>query len=157
MNTLKETTDNGLQEYFTIETTKTFQIDMDKALKTMTYMEVMKVLLKYNIILKEEAKEFLNGYNDMLQGWQKPFEGSIVVNEIITRGSRCIACEHGKGMTVYEFQYKHSMAKEPYNRIIYGYNFGMLYDIRDGILHDLRICNAFLSKTEMQVLNQKEL
>jgi hypothetical protein len=155
MTTLKESTDKGLQVYFTIETTKTFQIDMDKALKEMQLMDVMKVLIKYDIILKPESKEFLQGYREMMERWQKPHEGSIVVNEVSTNSSRCVLCEYGKGITVYEFNYKHSDAEEPYNYIIYGSNFGMMYDIRGGILNDLAICNAFLSKTEMAELNQK--
>ena len=84
MNTLKKTADNGLQEYFTIETTKTFQIDMDRSLKAMQLKAVMKVLIKYDIILKPEVKEFMQGYNEIMKGQQKPHEGSMVVNELTT-------------------------------------------------------------------------
>ncbi len=152
MNRTKEISDSNLKEFFTIETTKTFQIDLDQALKAMELMEVMKVLIKYNIILKPEAKEFLTAYGEMMEGWEKQHQRSIVVNEVTTSGSRCIACEYGRGMTVYEFHYKHSEAEEPFNRVIYSYDFGMMYNIREGILHDIAICNAFLSKAELQQL-----
>ena len=154
MNSLMKTKDSTISLYFTVENTRIFQRDMDIALKTMELMNVMKVLIKYDIILKKEALEFLEGFSEMMEGWQKPGEGSTLVDEVQTRGSRCIACEYGKDMVVYQFHYKHSEAEEPYNRIVYGYEFGMLYDIREGILHDLSICNAFLSKTEMKQLKE---
>ena len=154
MNELKKSTDYRLSELFTRETTLTFQHDMDVALKTMWYGEVVRVVIKYDILAIEEVKEFLDAYSQMLNSWEKPYEGTEIVGEIKTRGSKCIACVYGKDMKVYEFQYKHSRAKEPYNYIVYGYEFGMLYDIRDGILRDLRICNAFLSRTEMQTLKE---
>jgi hypothetical protein len=157
MNKLKQTTETGLKDNFTIATTKTFQIDMDKALKSMELSEVMKVFIAYDINLKPEVKEFLEGYNGMMEAWQKPNKGSIVVNEVSTSGSRCIVCEYGKGMTVYEFHYMHSKAEIPLNRVIYRYDFGMMYYIQDGILNDLMICNAFLSKTDIKALHQKEL
>ena len=152
MNSLVKTKDSTISQYFTIETSRNFQRDMDIALKTMELMEVMKVLIKSDIILRKEALEFLEGFSEMMEGWQKKNEGCMVVNEVTTRGSRCIACEYGKDMVVYQFHYKHSEADEPYNRIVYAYEFGMMYDIQGGILHDLSICNAFLSKNEMQQL-----
>lgn len=142
-----------LSKKFTPETTKQFQKDMDQALKTVELIQVMKVLIKYDIIKDPDVRDFLNAFTEMLKGWQQPMQGTQVVGEATTRESKCIACEIGKNMTVYEFQYQHKEAKEPYNRIIYGYDFGMLFDIRDGILHDLRICNAFLSTSEMKNVN----
>ncbi|MDM9630237.1 hypothetical protein [Robiginitalea aurantiaca] len=153
-NRVVKTEKNILSDYFTKESTKTFLHEMDIALRSLSYGEVLRVVLNYNILKLVEVKEFLSAYAEMLRSWQKPYEGTIIVGEIITRASKCIACVYGKDMTVYEFQYKHSRAKEPYNYIVYGYNFGMLYDIQDGILNDLRICNAFLSKSEMQNLSK---
>ena len=153
MKELKKSTSPGLSELFTAETTITFQRDMDKTLRTMSYGEVLRVILKYGILSIKEVKEFLHAYSEMLQSWQEPYERTEIVGEIKTRGSKCIACVLGKNITVYEFQYKHTKAKEPYNYVVYGSNFAVLYDIRGGVLHDLRICNAFLSKAEMQKLS----
>ncbi len=150
--TIKQHNKGLLRDHFTKVSTKSFQRDLDHALKSMTSSEVIRVLHHYDILLKKETKEFLEAYYEMMEGWQKPLEGTVIVGEIKTRDSKCIACVYGKEITVYKFQYKHSKAKEPYNYVVYGYEFGMLYDIRDGILHDLSICNAFLSKTEMQKL-----
>lgn len=153
MNAIKEKSKDGLQDFFTVETTKTFQMDMDRALKTMEPTEVLRVLLKYDIASKPEVKDFLEIYSQMMGGWQKENQGSKVASEVTTSKSRCSACFLGKCMTVYEFEYKHSKAHVPYNRVIYQYDFGMMYDVRDGILHDLTICNSFLSKAELQELN----
>ena len=154
MNNLKKTTDSGLSYYFTKASTKLFKADMDAALRTMELREIMQVLINYDIISKPEAKEFMDAFLDVLKGWQKPGEGSVVLKVLPGRESRCIFCVYGKGMQVYEFHYKHTDAPEPYNYIIYSQEFGMLYDIKEGILHDIRICNAFLSKTEMQEIKE---
>jgi hypothetical protein len=81
---------------------------MDIALKKMELMEVMNVLIKYDIILKKESKEYMDTYCEMMSGWRKENEGSVVVNVVATRESRCFACYLGKRMTVYQFQHKHS-------------------------------------------------
>jgi hypothetical protein len=152
MNKLSKVSESGISIFFTVEKTQLFKLDMDLALKTMELMEVMKVLIKYEILKCKESLEFLEGFNEMNKGWQKEFERSILVDVVQTRESRCMACEFGNDMTAYEFHYKHSEAPEPYNRVIYMKEFGMLYDIKDGILHDIRICNSFLTKDEMKEL-----
>jgi hypothetical protein len=148
----KDFATNTISEKFTVEKTQQFQNEMNIAIKTMELMEVMKVLIQYNIIKNKESKEFLNAFIEMNEKWQKQNEDSVLVGEVHTRKSKCIACEFGKDMTVYEYQYKHLGAPVPYNRIVYQNEFGMLYDIKEGILHDIRICNAFLNKEEMHKL-----
>ena len=150
--TRKEIITSTISEKFTIEKTKLFQRDLDIALKTMELIDVMKVFIKYEILRNRESKEFLDAFIEMNASWQRKNEGSVIVGEIQTSKSRCIACQFGKGMTVYEFQYKHSEAPSPHNQIVYMSEFGMLYDIKDGILHDISICNAFLNKQEMIAL-----
>jgi len=150
--TNKELEVSSISEKFTVEKTQQFQIEMNIAVKTMELMDVMKVLIQYNIIKNKESKDFLNAFMAMNEKWQKQNEDSVLVGEVQTRKSKCIACEFGKDMTVYEYHYKHSGAPVPYNRIVYKNEFGMLYDIKDGILQDIRICNAFLNKEEMHKL-----
>tara|TARA_R110000868_G_scaffold409934_2_gene696618 strand:+ start:1475 stop:1933 length:459 start_codon:yes stop_codon:yes gene_type:complete len=150
--TRNDITTSSLNEKFTVEKTKLFQRDLDIALKTMELIDVMKVFIKYEILRNKETKEFLDAFIEMNESWQRKYEGSVIVGEIQTSMSRCIACQFGKGMTVYEFQYKHSEAPFPNNQIVYMSEFGMLYDIKDGILHNISICNAFLNKQEMNAL-----
>lgn len=150
--TRKDTITSSISEKFTVEKTKLFQRDLNVALKTMTLIEVMKVFLKYEILRNKESKEFLDAFIEMNEIWQRKNEGSVIVGKIKTSKSRCIACEFGKSMTVYEFHYKHSEAPFPDNHIVYRSEFGMLYEKKDGILHDIRICNAFLNKQEIDAL-----
>ena len=127
MNELKKRTSEGLSEFFTVETTKTFQIEMNKALKQeMSLSEIMRVLIKYGVMLKPKVKEFLEGYHHMMESWQQEGQGSEVVGELTTSESRFIACLLGQRIAVYEFEYKHASAKKPLNYVIHGYKFGMM-------------------------------
>ncbi|MBQ4915290.1 hypothetical protein J8L85_12630 [Maribacter sp. MMG018] len=154
MEAINERIKKGLGNFFTTKSTKSFIHDMNNALKAMEDIEVIRVLLKYNIVIQPEVTEFLEAYHEMMNGWQKKGKVSVVVGDVSISKSRCAACLLGKSITVYGFEYKHSEAEFPYNRIVYKYDFGMAYDVREGILYDLMICNSFLSKNEMQELDK---
>ncbi|SDM35847.1 hypothetical protein [Kriegella aquimaris] len=106
--TRKDIITSSISEKFTVEKTRLFQSDLDIALKTMALMDVMKVFIKYEILRNKESEEFLDAFSEMNESWQRKNEGSVIVGEIQTSKSRCIACEFGKGMSVYEFHYRHS-------------------------------------------------
>lgn len=142
----------NISEFFTPELTKQFQIEMDVALKKMDMSSVKEVLENYKIAHFQDSIDFLEALDYCLNGWKKEHMGSKVYGEVTTSESRCIACEHGKGMIVYEFNYIHATAAIPMNRVVYGRDFGILFDIRDEILHEVRVCNAFLGKKEMENL-----
>ena len=140
---------NSINECFTPELTKQFQIDIDAALKKIDMISVKAVLDKYQIAHFQDSIDFVEALNPFITGWQKENEGSKLYSDVTTSESRCIACEYGKGIKVYEFEFIHVEAPEPMNRVVYGRDFGILFDIRNEILHEVRVCNAFLNKNEM--------
>lgn len=148
----KKVRKENISECFTLELTKQFQIEMDSALKKMDMTSVKEVLEEYKIAHFQDSIDFLEALTYCFNGWKKENMGSKVYGEVTTAQSRCIACEHGKGMIVYEFEYIHTAAPIPMNRVVYGWDFGILFDIRKEILHEVRVCNAFLNKKEMETL-----
>ena len=140
----------SISDCFTPELTKQFQIEMDAALKKIDMISVKAVLEKYKIAHFQDSIDFIEALTPYLTGWQKENKGSLVYGEVTTSESRCIVCEYGKGMVIYEFNFIHAAAPEPMNRVVYGRDFGILFDIRDEILFEVRVCNAFLDKEEMK-------
>lgn len=140
----------SINECFTPELTKQFQIEMDAALKKIDIILVKAVLEKYKIHQFQDSIDFIEALDYCFNGWKKENLESKVYGEVTTSESRCIACEHGKGMIVYGFQFIHASAAIPMNRVVYGWDFGVLFDIRDEILFEVRVCNAFLNKQEME-------
>ncbi|SIR14408.1 hypothetical protein [Maribacter ulvicola] len=151
MNTNKKKPKN-ICESFTPELTRQFIIDIDIALKKIDINPVKELLEKYHIENFQDSIDFIEALDYCLNGWKKEHMGSKIYGEVTTSDSKCIACEHGKGMVVYEFEYIHSLAPEPMNRVVYGRDFGILFDIRNEILFEIRVCNAFLDKGEMERL-----
>ncbi|VXC15327.1 hypothetical protein [Maribacter litoralis] len=140
----------SISDCFTPELTRQFQIEMDAALKKMDMSSVKEVLEEYKIAHFQDSIDFIEALDYCFNSWKKENMGSKVYGEVTTSESRCIACEHGKGMIVYEFKYMHAAAPIPMNRVVYGWDFGILLDIRDEILFEVRVCNAFLDKDEME-------
>lgn len=144
----------NISDCFTPELTKQFKVEMDAALKKIDMIPVKAVLDKYSIANFQDSIDFVEALDYCLNGWKKENMGSKVYSEVTTSDSRCIACEHGKGMMVYEFEYIHAASPIPMNRVVYGWDFGILFDIRDEILFEVRVCNAFLNKKEMTNLRK---
>lgn len=142
----------SISDCFTPELTKQFQIDIDVALKKIDIIPVKAILDKYNIANFQDSIDFLEALDYCFNSWKKENLGSKVYSEVTTSQSRCIACEHGKGMIVYEFEYIHTAAPIPMNRVVYGWDFGILFDIKKEILYEVRVCNAFLNRDEMERL-----
>ncbi|SIQ92585.1 hypothetical protein [Maribacter ulvicola] len=142
----------SISDCFTPELTKQFQIEMDAAIKKIDMIPVLAILEKYQIAHFQDSIDFVEALRPYITGWQKENEGSKLYSDVTTSESRCIACEYGKGMVIYEFEFIHSLAPEPMNRVVYGRDFGILFDIRNEILFEVRVCNAFLDKKEMKLL-----
>ncbi|WP_300024357.1 hypothetical protein [uncultured Maribacter sp.] len=142
----------SISDCFTPELTKQFKVEMDAALKKIDINPVKELLEKYHIANFQDSIDFVEALDYCLHGWKKEHMGSKVYGEVTTSDSKCIACEHSKGMVVYEFEYIHAAAAIPMNRVVYSWDFGVLFDIRKEILHEVRVCNAFLNRKEMQRL-----
>ncbi|MBM1105178.1 hypothetical protein JQC67_03395 [Aurantibacter crassamenti] len=152
----KKVSQKNISDCFTPELTNQFKNEMDVALKKIDMTPVKAVLDKYQIAHFQDSIDFVEALSPYITGWQKENEGSRLYSDVTTSESRCIACEYGKDMIVYEFEFIHSLAPEPMNRVVYGRDFGILFDIRDEILFEVRVCNAFLNKQEMIKLNFNE-
>ncbi|AIY12565.1 hypothetical protein [Cellulophaga baltica] len=148
----KKVSQKNISDCFTPELTKQFHIEMDVALKKIDMIPVLAVLDKYQIAHFQDSIDFVEALSSYITGWQKENEGSRLYKDVTTSESRCIACEYGKGMVIYEFEFIHAEAPEPMNRVVYGRDFGILFDIRNEILFEVRVCNAFLNKYEMTKL-----
>jgi len=142
----------SISDMFTPTLTGLFQEEIDIALKTLDYNKIKLVLDKYQIADFQDSVDFLEAIEPILNNWKKEGQKSIVVGEVMTSPSRCIACEIGRNVKIYEFVYKHSNAPTPMNQIHFIKDFGILLDIRKGILFEIRVCNAFLNKNEMKTL-----
>ncbi|CAG2533778.1 hypothetical protein MAR621_03824 [Maribacter dokdonensis] len=142
----------SISDYFTPELTKQFQIEMDIALKKIDINPVKELLEKYHIANFQDSIDFMEALDYCFNGWKKEHMGSKIYGEVTTSDSKCIACEHGTGMIVYEFEYVHAAAPIPMNRVVYGWDFGILFNIKKEILHEVRVCNAFLDRKEMSIL-----
>jgi hypothetical protein len=142
-----------LNGFLNAEQTNSFLKDLDGAIKTLEQLPVKRVLLEYGVLMQEEVLEFQKAHQDLIEKLNKHDKGFVAVRNVKTRESRCIACEYGKDMTVYEFEYYFPEADEKWYTVVYKYEFGVLHDLKDGELCDLRICNAFLSQCEMLKLN----
>ncbi|MFV1449143.1 hypothetical protein VBZ51_08345 [Maribacter sp. HS] len=147
-----KTTPANISECFTPELTKSFKLEADIALKTMKLDKVILVLQKYGIDKFQDSIDFIEALSEIFVQWKKEGQGSVLVDEVTTSGSKCIACEIGKNVVVYDFSYQHMKAPEPMNRLVYGWDFGILFDIRNEILFEIRVCNAFLNKSDLQKL-----
>ncbi|MEP2688872.1 hypothetical protein [Maribacter dokdonensis] len=143
----------SISDCFTPELTRQFQIEMDIALKKIDINPVKELMEKYHIANFQDSIDFIEALDYCFNGWKKEHMGSKVYGEVTTSDSKCIACEHGKGMIVYEFEYIHAAAVIPMNRVVYGWDFGILFNIKNEILHEVRVCNAFLVRNEMEKLN----
>jgi len=143
---------DNISDCFNPELTSQFVLEIDAALKKIDIIPVKAILDKYNIANFQDSIDFLEALTYCFNGWKKENMGSKVYGEVTTAQSRCIACEHGKGMKVYEFEYVHAAAPIPMNRVVYGWDFGILFNIKKEILHEVRVCNAFLDKKEMAIL-----
>jgi hypothetical protein len=141
-----------LHDFFTPEKTQQFLVDMDQAIKKLDFHPIYNVLRKYGIIENQDAQEFGDAYLELMHKLHRHDKGSAVVTNVSKRKSRCIACEFGKDMTVYEFEYRFPEADSAWCTVIYRYDLGILYDIREGVLHNLKICNAFLTHQEMEAI-----
>lgn len=144
----------NISDCFIPALTDLFKVEMDNALKTLDIQEIESVLTNYQIAQFKDSIDFLEALGPILQGWKREGQGSVVLGSVTTSKSQCIACEIGRNMTVYEFEYKHAYAPVPMNRIHYSRSFGILMDIRNNILFEIRICNGFLNKSELENLDK---
>lgn len=142
----------SIGDIFTPELAESFKVEVDRAIKKLDLQVVEAVLVDYQIAHFQDSIDFLEALDPVLNQWIKKGLGSMVIGSVTSSSSRCIACEIGKKMTVYEFEYKHADAPVPMNRVHYSRDFGILIDIRNGILFEIRVCNAFLNKKEMENL-----
>lgn len=143
----------SISDMFTPALTASFKEEIDSALKSLNLHKVKAVLESYQIAHFQDSIDFLEALGQVLSKWKKEGQGSVVLGDVTTSNSRCMACEYGRKMTVYTFEYKHATAPTPMNMVHYSCDFGILLDIRNDIIYEIRVCNAFLNKYEMEDLS----
>lgn len=143
----------SISDMFTAALTASFKEEVDIVLKSLNLHKVKAVLENYQIAHFQDSIDFLEALGPILSKWKKEGQGSVVLGDVTSSKSRCIACEYGRKMTVYTFEFKHANAPTPMNRVHYSRNFGILLDIRNDILFEIRVCNGFLNKYELEDLS----
>lgn len=139
--------------YQKTQATQTLRLEITQALKTMNLTKVKTVFKKHKIENRKESQEFLETLKPIFENWKKPNQGSILKHEVTLGKSRCMGCEFGKDVLQFTFKFQHTKAPQPRNQIVYSCSFGVLFNTENDQFKDIRVCNAFLSKKEMEEIS----
>jgi hypothetical protein len=132
--------------------TKKFLDQIDLACRLLNAQVLKWVLVKFNLHELKDSPEFLEDAKDKLEFW-KTSGSSVVIKEVGSFDTTCIACVFGKKVYGYIVTY----IEENKNgvKVKYEREFAVNYHIKDGRLTDFGWCHAFLNKLEMgEVLNE---
>ena len=142
-----------IKDVFNPALTELFKSDLDLALRKINVQAVEDVLHSYQLTHFQDSIDFLDALDEFINQWRKEEWWTVIIaGSVTTSKSKCIACEIGRNITVYEFEYLHANAPKPISQIHYRFDFGVLLDIRKGALCGFRLCNAFLNKTDLNNL-----
>ncbi|MBL7471397.1 hypothetical protein [Robertkochia sediminum] len=111
-------------------------------------------LRQFKIYDHPDIQEFYKLMRADINSWKKT-EWETRTYDHETHASRCLVCEYGRHVTVYTNTYHHTGAPEPHNLVHRRRSFAILCRIEDGALLDLRLCNAFMKKEDMDQFDQK--
>jgi hypothetical protein len=140
------------KEYFTLETTKAFLNDLEIACKTMETDLFQKLFTKYELIEVEEYKEVLQLIIQIMNSWNNPDQDTRLEN-VVSFDSKCLFCNIGKKVTVYKWNYRHYGAQTPMNRVVYCKQIAFFFNYEDNQLIEFGVCNGYLDKNDMNLLN----
>lgn len=142
-----------VKDVFTEENTMQFLVELDLLLKVLDYMQIEKLLFRYNLQNDPECIEFLDIIRNQLENWKIEGGGSVLVDDVETRITKCFACFLGKNIIAYEFYYQHKNKEGIQSRIIYSREFAVYTEIKNNCLVDFGVCNAFLDWNEKEILD----
>ena len=149
---MSKTTIKLKKEHFTKEVTTAFLKDHAIACKTMKLDVFTNLYIKYDLSFVEEFDEVLDMIKSIMRSWNKPEQGTEII-EIVQFDSKCIFCEFGKTINVYKWTYQHKQASIPTNRFVYSSQIAFFFDIKDNQLIEYGVCNGYLDKEDMNLLN----
>ncbi len=141
-----------VKDVFTEENTNLFLLALDLVLKTIDYYQIEKLLKKFDIHHDPECVIFLENMRNIFEDWKIEGNGSALVDTVGTRITKCYACLLGKNVTAYEFFYQHKGLEGFESRIVYGREFALFTETKNGCLIDFGVCNAFLDKEDVRIL-----
>ena len=140
------------KEYFTIKMTEDFLKDLDIACKTMELDLFTKLFTKYDLSFVEDYEEVLEMIKNTMASWNRPHKGTELL-KVTQFDSKCLFCEFGKTVKVYKWTYQHKQAPTPMNGVIYASQIAFFFDFEDNQLIEFGVCNGYLDKEEMDLLN----
>ena len=141
------------KDYFTPEMTKAFLKDMEKACKTMELELFTKLFTKYDLSFVEDYEEVLEMIKNSMASWNRPHKGTELL-KVTQFDSKCLFCEFGKTVKVYKWTYQHKQAPIPMNGVIYACQIAFFFDCEDNQLIEFGVCNGYLDKEEIDLLNK---
>ena len=148
----KESNIKLVKDTFTEENTNQFLVELDLVIKTIDYVQMERLLIRYGIQDDPECIIFVDTIKDLFENWKIEGGESILVDHTETRVTKCFACFFGKSVTAYEFSYQHKCLLGYESRNIYAREFAVFTDIKNNCLVDFGVCNAFLNRDEVQLL-----
>ncbi|WP_323027491.1 hypothetical protein [Gelidibacter japonicus] len=143
-----------VKDVFTEENTMQFLMELDLVLKVIDYNQIEKLLYRYSIVNDPECIEFLNTIKNIFEDWKIEGSRSVLVDDVGTRVTKCFACFLGKNVIAYEFYYCHKSKDGFPSRIVYAREFAIYTEMKDNRLVDFGVCNAFLEKDEVSLIEK---
>ncbi len=126
--------------------TKEFLQRIDNAICLFDHIEIIKVIIDFKFKITPDIRQFLDQANEVTKVSEK-YE--TVVKQVTHYQTKCIACSFGKTVNGYEIK---SAVKDCQN-IIFTTKTALYLEIVEGELLDFGWCNGFLSREEINEIN----
>ena len=136
------------KKHLSKEMTKEFLRDHELVCQTMEIDDFAQLFLKYDLSFIDYYSEVITSIAEGMMDWKKEFRGTELQN-VIHSDSKCIFCNIGKKVKVYEWFYKHTNASEATNRILCSSKIAFYFSLENEKLIDYGVCNAFRDKNEI--------
>ena len=150
---MSDTKINLNKKNLTVETTKAFLNDLEIACKTMELDLFMNLFDTYDLCFVEDLEEVLESIYSIVGSWDISEHGTQLL-EVVQFNSKCLFCEFGKNVKVYNWKYQYKTDKTLMNSKIHESQIAFTFKIKKNQLFDFGVCNGYLDKEEMNLLNR---
>lgn len=129
-------------DYFTVEVTEAFLKDFGESCKTIELSGFIKLFIKYNLEFIEDYKGVFDLIAHIMTVWKNPGEQTTLL-EVSQNDSKCLFCNFGKTVKVYNWTYKHENAESPMDRVVYKTQVGFFFGYEGRRLIEFGVCNGY--------------
>ena len=130
------------KNYFTPEVTNLFLKDFEIACTKMELSSFTDLFLKYDLSFMKDFQEVFDLIAHIMTAWKNPGEDTQLI-EVKETGAKCIFCNLGKSVRVFNWTYTHSKSNFPMNNVVYKSKIGFYLEYENNQLIEFGVCNAY--------------